>query len=41
MKERENSPEEKLDKMEASNLSVGVFTIMIIKILNSMKKDMA
>ena len=38
MKEQENSPEE-LDEMEASNLSNREFRVMIIKILNSMKKD--
>ena len=38
MKEQEYSPEE-LDEMEASNLSNREFRVMIIKILNSMKKD--
>ena len=39
MKEQENSSEE-LDEMEASNLSDREFRVMIIiKILNSMKKD--
>ena len=38
MKEQENYPEE-LDKMEASNLSDREFRVMIIRILNSMKKD--
>ena len=37
LKEQENSPE--LYKMEASNLSDREFRAMIIKILNSMKKD--
>ena len=39
MKEQENSPEEQLDEIEASNLSDREFRVMIIKILNSMKKD--
>ena len=38
MKEQENSPEE-LDEMEANNLSDKEFRVMIISILNSMKKD--
>ena len=38
MKEQENSPEE-LDEMEASNLSDREFRVMIIRVLNSMKKD--
>ena len=38
MKEQENSPEE-LNEMEASNLSDIEFKVMIISILNSMKKD--
>ena len=38
MKEQETPPEE-LDEMEASNLSDREFRVMIIKILNSMKKD--
>ena len=37
MKEQENSPEE-LDEMEASYLSDREFRVMIIRILNSMKK---
>ena len=37
MKEQENSPEE-LDEMEASNLSDSEFKVMIIRILNNMKK---
>ena len=37
-KEQENFPEE-LDEMEGSNLSNTEFTIMIIRILNNMKKD--
>ena len=37
MKEQENSPEE-LDEMEASNVSDKEFRVMIIRILNSMKK---
>ena len=39
IKEQENSPEEELDEMEASNLSDREFRVMIIRILNSMKKD--
>ena len=39
MKEQENSPEEEIDEMEASNLSDREFRVMIIKTLNSMKKD--
>ena len=38
MKEKENSSEEELDEMEASNLSYEEFRVMIIRILNSMKK---
>ena len=38
IKEQENSPEEQLDEIEASNLSDREFRVMIIKILNSMKK---
>ena len=38
MKEQENTPEE-LNEMEASNLSDREFRVMIIRILNSMKKD--
>ena len=37
MKEQENSPEE-LDEMEARNSSHREFRVMIIRILNSMKK---
>ena len=40
MKEQENSLEEELDEMKASNLSDREFRVMIIRILNSMKKDM-
>ena len=39
MKEQENSPREELDEMEANNLSDKEFRVMIISILNSMKKD--
>ena len=39
MKEQENSTEEELDVMEVSNLSDRERTLMIIRILNSMKKD--
>ena len=38
MKEQENSPEEELNKMKASNLSGIQFNVMIIRMLNSMKK---
>ena len=38
MKVQENSPEE-LDEIEAINLSVREFRVMIISLLNSMKKD--
>ena len=37
MKEQENSPEEELNKMEASNLSDREFRVIIIRILNSIK----
>ena len=40
MKEQQNSPKEELDEMETSNLSYREFTVMIIRILNSMKEDM-
>ena len=40
MKAQENSAKEELDDMKASNLSDRKFRIMIIRILNSMKKDM-
>ena len=39
MKEAENSPKEELDEMEASNLSDREFRVMIIRVLNSVKKD--
>ena len=39
MKEQENSPEEELNEMEASNLSDVEFRIMIIRMLSNMKKD--
>ena len=38
MKEQENSTEDDLDEMEANNLTHREFRIMIIRILNSMKK---
>ena len=38
-KEHENSPEEEQDEMEVSNLSDREFRVMIITVLNSMKKD--
>ena len=38
MKEEENSPEEELNEMEASNISDIELKVMIIKMLNSMKK---
>ena len=37
MQEREDSPEE-LDKIKAGNLSYREFTVMIIRLFNSMKK---
>ena len=41
MKEQEqgNAPEKELDEMEASNLSDTAFTVIIVGILNIMKKD--
>ena len=39
MKEQENSPEQKLDEKEATNLSDKEFIVMIIRIINNMKKD--
>ena len=39
MKEQDNSVEEELDKMETSNLSDNEFRVLIIRILNSMEKD--
>ena len=38
MKEQENSPEE-IDEMEASNLSDREFRVIIIRILNSIKRN--
>ena len=38
MKKQENFPEE-LDEMELSNLSDRQFRVKIIRVLNSMKKD--
>ena len=38
MKEEENSPEEELNEMEASNLSDREFGVKSIRILNGMKK---
>ena len=38
MKEQENTPEE-LNEMEDSNLPDVEFRVMIIRMLNSMKKD--
>ena len=38
MKEQDNSPKE-IDEMEASNLSDREFRVMIVRILNSMKRD--
>ena len=38
VKEQRNSPEEELDEMEASNLSHREFRVMIIRILNGIKK---
>ena len=39
MKEQESSPEEELNEMETRNLSDIKFKVMIIRMLNSMKKD--
>ena len=39
IKEQENSQEEELNEMETSNLSDKELRVMIIRILNSMKKD--
>ena len=39
IKEQENSSEEELCKIEASNLLDKELRVMIIRILNSMKKD--
>ena len=39
MKEQENSLEEELDEMKASNLSDREFRVMTTGILSSMKKD--
>ena len=39
VKEKVNSPKEEPDEMQASNLSDREFRVMIIRILNSMKKD--
>ena len=38
VKEKENSPEEELNEMEASNLSDMEFKVMIKRMFNSMKK---
>ena len=38
VKEQDGSLEEELDEMEASNLSDRKFRIMIIRVLNNMKK---
>ena len=38
MKEQDNSLEEELDETEASNLSDREIRVMIIRMLNSMKK---
>ena len=39
IKEEENSPEEELHEMDANNLSHREFRVMIMRIHNSMKKD--
>ena len=41
VKEQENSPKEEQNEMEASNLSVMEVRVMVIGIVNSMKKDIA
>ena len=38
MKEQENSPEEELDEIDRNNLSDRESRVMIIRILNSVKK---
>ena len=40
MKKQENSPEEELNEMKASNISDKEFRGMVIRTLNSMKKDL-
>ena len=39
IKYQENSPEEGIEEMEENNLSDRGFRVVIIRILNSMKKD--
>ena len=39
MEEQEDSPEEELNEMETNDLSDTEFRVMIIKMLNSMKKE--
>ena len=39
MREKENSIEEELDEMEASNLLDGEFRVIIIRIFKRMKKE--
>ena len=39
MKEQENPPKEELNEMEVSNLSDVEFKIMIVRMLNGVKKD--
>ena len=39
MKEEEKSPEKELNEVEASNLSDIEFKVMVIRMLNSMRKD--
>ena len=39
MKEDENSPEEEINEMERGNLSDRELRVMILRTLNSMKKD--
>ena len=39
MRDQENSPEEDINEMEVSNLSDTEFRVMIIRILNSMTKN--
>lgn len=41
IKERKNSPEEEINKMEIRNLSYVEFRIMMSEKLNSMRKDRA
>lgn len=39
MKEQEKSPEKELSEMEANNLSDTEFKVIVIRMLNRMRKD--